>query len=116
MIYEDFEVLMLEPVRYELADIKSKKTYKKAKAIKREQISEDKQVKEKKVLAFKKVRPDKKNISMIDMLIRNCFICFLILAVFTVFNIVGFDTVIENLKNIAENRSLGGIYTNANFM
>lgn len=108
MIYEDFNVMLLDPVKYELADIRNKKNFKKGSMVKSN------------LSVFRKNRA-KKHIStvktgVLDMLIRNCFICLIILAVFSLFNLVGFNNVIENLREIAENRSLDGIFTNAEFM
>ncbi len=126
MIYEEFNVMLLEPVKYTIADIRSKKKAARYKNDESVTLLKKARSKGKKAAVNytdkyeEKGQPQIKKAAggggIIDLLIRNCFICFIILAVFTAINIAGFGQVMNNLKEIAENRSIGGIFAYAEFL
>lgn len=98
MLYDDLEFMNLEPTKYELAQISTKKAYKKT---------------VKKQISTLKI---KKSSFILDSLIKSCMICFFILVIFTTVNIIGFNNFMTNLKQIAENRSINTFITNAEFV
>lgn len=100
MLNEEFEVITLEPVKCEQAEIliKSSRWKKAAKN------------------HVKKVKENRSNGSILDMLIRQSLICFIVLIIFTAINFIGLNNFIENVEQVIENRSIGEYFLDANFV
>jgi hypothetical protein len=111
MIYEEFKVMSLEPVKYEIASIaKAKRAKSTGKHSPKVSLL---QKHEKGAAGFFSFF---KTAGFIDALIRSCIICFIILALLTAVNIAGFNAVMENLKEIVASRSLSGLFALPEFM
>lgn len=100
MIHDFFDVMPLKPVRYQIANVSVL-----SKANKRP-------------AAFKKresnitVKSDK----LFNLLIRCCVIAFMLMAIFTAINIIGFSEFMNNVKQVVENQSVNKFFTNPEFV
>ncbi len=99
MTYGNLEVITLEPVRYELAQI----TY--------GEIPQKKRPKERRRMAdFLKMD------GLLDIAVRGGFILLIALAMFTAVNIIGFENFIENLRQVVDNQQIEGFWVDAQFV
>jgi magnesium-transporting ATPase (P-type) len=97
MIIDNLEVQTLEPVKYELAEI----SY-----VTLPEVHEEEQPKKK----------PQRGGWLMDLLLRQCFIIFLVLAAFTAINIIGFESFIENLREVINNQGIDGFLVNAHYV
>lgn len=102
MINEQFDVITLEAVRCEQAEII---TVKESREIKR---------KHKKEALWKKVDNPKGGI--IDFILRQSAIIIFILAMVTAINFIGFDAFIQNVRQVIEYQSMGDFFSNVLFV
>ena len=100
MISEEFEVVTLEPVKTEQAEILIKSRRWKKASKPRE----------------KKVKQQHSNGSILDMLIRQSFVFFIALVIFTAINFIGFDNFLKNVEQVIQNRSISEYFSDADFV
>lgn len=106
MIYEDFEVVSLLPVKYELAEISVKSRAEKSVRIAK-----------KRNRAIPKADGVAKAGGVFDMMFRQCLVAFMILLIFTAINFVGFNDFMDNLKEVVQNRNITDFFIdNVNFV
>ncbi|NLK17328.1 MAG: hypothetical protein GX304_02230 [Clostridiales bacterium] len=99
MICENLELITLEPVRYELAQI----TYGEI------------PLKRRSGQARRRAKPFKAE-GIIDAVIRSGFILLIALAMITAINFIGFENFIENLRQVVENQQIEGFWVDAQFV
>lgn len=98
MIYENHEVITLEPVRYEIAQI----TYG--------------QIPQRGHHGRAKAKSGKKEGWLIDAVLKNGLLLLIVLAMFTAVNLIGFENFIDNLKQVVNNQGIDGFLVNAEFV
>jgi hypothetical protein len=88
MIYDEFDIIPLEPVKYQIAEVNViSKAYKKTPAYRRK--SNIRHVKG----------------GAVNSLYKYCIIAIMALIMFTAINIIGFGDFMENLEQVISNRS-----------
>lgn len=98
MINEEFEVTVLAPVKCEQAEIMIKSR------------------KWKRAARVKKPEKPARGAGILDMLIKQSVICFIVLIMFAAINFVGLDSFLDNVSQVIENRGISEYFTNADFV